>query len=101
MADVGRLAKELAATKITTERVEVDDDSAPPSTKVDLLKSDGFAPHQRTGTGQEGGTRCLGGGCGADEQGIASRAPPHAPSSSRIPRPRHTSVLLQQRQSGQ
>ena len=31
MADVGRLAKELAATKITTERVEVDDDSAPPT----------------------------------------------------------------------
>jgi len=31
MADVGRLARELTASKINTEKVEVEDDSAPPT----------------------------------------------------------------------
>ena len=51
MADVGRLAKELAASKISTERVEVDDDSAPPTVAANsseekaLLKElDGLLP---------------------------------------------------------
>ena len=51
MADVGRLAKELAASKISTERVEVDDDSAQPtvaansSEETALLKElDGLLP---------------------------------------------------------
>jgi len=50
MADVGRLAKELAASKISTERVEVDDDSAPTvaansSEETALLKDlDGLLP---------------------------------------------------------
>ena len=51
MVDVGRLAQELAASKISTERVEVDDDSAPPtvaansSEETALLKElDGLLP---------------------------------------------------------